>query len=34
MEEVKGREVDNKMDFQREKTEISADLDKIELNHL
>jgi len=34
MEEVRAREADNKMDYQREKGEVAADLDRIEINHL
>jgi len=34
MEEIRARETDNRMDYQREKQEVATDLDKIELNHL
>ena len=33
-EEIRSREVETRMDYQREKQEISADLDKIELGHM
>ena len=34
MEEVKSREADNKMDYQREKQEISKYVDQKEMEHL
>lgn len=33
-EELKARETETKMDYQREKQEIANDLDKIEIEHL
>lgn len=33
-EEIRSREVETRMDYQREKQEISADLDKVELEHM
>ena len=34
MEEIKSRETETRIDYQREKSEITADLDKIEMEHL
>ena len=34
MEEVRARETENRMDYQREKGEVAVDLDRIEMNHL
>ena len=34
MEEIKSRETETKLDYQREKQEINADLDKIEIEHI
>ena len=34
IEEIKSRETETKMDYQREKSEIATDLDQIEMQHL